>query len=118
MTANEIDAASVEGRAMAAIFTFKKGHRATGTWSASPHAEIVIKRNGAQVGMIAAPSRFGVDHWQVRFVVKQGPTESDPCPWKWVFFNHKHATEADARDWVKAQASLIISRYDLAALNA
>jgi hypothetical protein len=103
---------------MMANFKFKKGKMPTGLSAiACPHADTDIKLNGAIVGMIAAPSRFGGDAWQVRLVEKKEPTEADPCPWRWVFFKAAHETEAEAREWLKVNAATIVAKYDLASLD-
>jgi hypothetical protein len=103
---------------MMAKFTFKKEPRETGLRSVGrPYPDTQIKLEGKRVGMIAAPSRFGGDAWQVRLVQKLEPTEADPCPWRWIFFKTTHETEADAREWLRQNATAIVSKFDLASLN-
>ena len=99
---------------MAEIFKFKKNPRPTGLGRiARPNADTTIKMGGKDCGMIAGPSRFSTDHWQVRMTVADAPTEDKPCAWRWVFFKEKHATEDEARAWVKRHADALVKTFDI-----
>lgn len=99
-------------------FRFNKGPRQTGLSAiAHPYADTEIKLNGKRVGLIGAPSRFRGKGWDVRFVVKQEPTDADPCPWRWAFLKGDYQTEKEARTWVIENAERIMTKLDLANLD-
>lgn len=67
-------------------FTFKKQPRETGLRSiGTPYPDTDIKLNGVVVGMIEAPNWSTKDNkWRASLMVRQEPTEKDPCNFRWV----------------------------------
>lgn len=94
--------------AMKIKFTFKKQSRSTGLagiGEGSPNTD--IKLCGVEIGMIFInDGAFNSDGkgWGVRVEGNNPNYPQENCPWKWVQFKPRFATESEARQWVQAHA--------------
>lgn len=80
-------------------FTFKKEPCETGLRAVGhPYQSVAIKRDGREVGTIAAPT-WSREGWRVGLMINEASGRN--CDWKWMF-PKTFGTEQEARDWLNS----------------
>ena len=96
--------------------SFKKEPKETGLSAiARPNADTQIKADKLRCGRISPPNRFSNqgDLWFINLMVKQVPTEADPCDFRWITLKTKFPTEPESREYIKKYWTLICKNFDL-----
>lgn len=102
--------------------SFKKQPKTTGRAGIGhPYSSTDILGDKKDVGIIVAPNWQTKDNlWRVRFVVEKNEVYNDGnknCPWMWVGVKARFETEAEAREWVKANWDAIQEKFPLFGLE-
>lgn len=101
-------------------FTFKKNPASGLAQVAKPYGYGTdVKLRGKTVGTIRPPNAQALSQdWRAAVMVEKSspgvPDDGNPnCSWRWITFRTQFSSEEQAREWLRAHAAEIVSRYAL-----
>lgn len=97
-------------------FTFRKERAETGLNAVgNPTPSTQIKLGGMECGIIRAPNWMTKDgKWSIGLTVED---EGSGSGWRWVFFRARFDAEPEAREWLRKNAELIASKWQIHCLD-